>query len=462
MGSRISFLRRWEHAETIQTLSPIIDGPTYNSLTYQITVRLADKQEKQKQTTRNERYKVYKRRTPKIYRNEQSPSSHSTLRNNMSSSPVKTEFTEVLTGSDLLPPRPVSISSEEFPTVITESSLLPLPETSNLPTESENLIDVYDRTFASLDLYRDFTNAKLAPWANTIEYKYFDALYTYHRGMSGTIRNLRQHAARLLDEADSLSRQHYAKCRELEKFTSSLEQTPFQQRLSKPMKVYPRRPPPMTERLVPSVQKPTFPTPSTSTIRPLRPPYPQVASRAPIRCFQCDSPLHIKWYVTSIDAKVARKLPPDTPTRIVRNKEKNTSRSTMEPEGILILKEMTVISAENAENSKNKSTDVFKPNRSIFAASRLFNLYHHPMPTYFETVLNTTVTSIYPYPPPIIIKHHFWYFPDSDFFITIRSIVYGLHQRHFESSSFFSDILNRNEPGHDIPQGMSIHLSNSI
>ena len=130
----------------------------------------------------------------------------------MSSSPIKTEFTEVLTGSDLLPPRPISISfSEEFPTVITESSLLKSPEASNPSTEPENLIDIYDQTFPSLNLYRDFTNARLAPWANTIEYKYFDTLYMYHQGTSGTIHNLRQQAARLLDEANSLSRQHYTK-----------------------------------------------------------------------------------------------------------------------------------------------------------------------------------------------------------------------------------------------------------
>ena len=151
--------------------------------------------------------------------------------------------------------------------------------------------------------------------------------------------------------------------------------------------------------------------------------------------------------VTNTDAKVARNLPPDTPTRIVQNKMKNIDCSTMELEGILTSKEMMAISAENAEDSKNKPTDVFKPNRSVFTVSHLSKLYHHPM-TYFETVLNTTVTSIYPYPPPIIIKlfqsfkHHLWYFHNSNFFITIHSVVYGLHCRHFESSSFFSNILN--------------------
>ena len=229
----------------------------------------------------------------------------------MSSFPVKTEFTEVLTGSDLFPQCPISVSlSEEFPTVITESSLLKSPDTSNPSTESENIVDIYDWTFTSLDQYRDFTNSKLAPWANTVEYKYFDTLYTYHRGTSGTIRNLRQQAAKLLDEADLLSRQHYARRRELEEFTSSLKQTTFQQRLFRPIKVYPKRPPPMTERPPPTIRKPTFPTPSTSTIRPLWPPYPQVASRAPIRCFQCDSLLHIKWYCNEYRCKSCKNIAP--------------------------------------------------------------------------------------------------------------------------------------------------------
>jgi hypothetical protein len=83
----------------------------------------------------------------------------------MSSPIVKTEFTEVITSSELLPPRPVSISSsDEFPTVITESSLLESsPENNSRQIEPENLIDVYDQTFPSLELYRNFTKAKLTP-----------------------------------------------------------------------------------------------------------------------------------------------------------------------------------------------------------------------------------------------------------------------------------------------------------
>ena len=78
--------------------------------------------------------------------------------------------------------------------------------------------------------------------------------------------------------------------------------------------------------------------------------------------------------------------------------------------------------------------------------------------TYFRTILNTTITSIYPYPPATIVKHHFWYFNNADFFIIIRGIAYGLHRRLFEPSPYFRNILVQNEPGHDIPRGITVHL----
>ena len=80
------------------------------------------------------------------------------------------------------------------------------------------------------------------------------------------------------------------------------------------------------------------------------------------------------------------------------------------------------------------------------------------IPSYFRTVLNTTVTSTFPYPPAIIIKHHWWYFPNADFFIIIRNIVYGLHRRHFEPSPFFRHISSQIEPGYDISRGTTVYL----
>ena len=47
----------------------------------------------------------------------------------------------------------------------------------------------------------------------------------------------------------------------------------------------------------------------------------------------------------------------------------------------------------------------------------------------------------YPYPPPIMVKHAIWFFPDADLFITIRSILYGVHRsRLLHQSSFFLNI----------------------
>ena len=233
----------------------------------------------------------------------------------MSSPTIKTEFTEIITSSDLLPPRPVSISSsEEFPTIITESSLLEPPTETNDSQEEElkSLIDLYDDTFNSLETYRNFTNTKLAPWSKTLEYKYFDTLYANHRATSGTIRNLRRQARELLEEADSLSRRHYVQRRELEDFVSKLPQSLFQRRLSDPYKVYPRPPRIITERISkppPSTSHP-LPVPSTSAIRPLRPPYPSVTPRQPIRCFQCNSTLHIKWYCNDYRCRMCKKIAP--------------------------------------------------------------------------------------------------------------------------------------------------------
>ena len=62
---------------------------------------------------------------------------------------------------------------------------------------------------------------------------------------------------------------------------------------------------------------------------------------------------------------------------------------------------------------------------------------------------------IFPYPPPIIVKHHSWYYDDADFFIIVRGIVYGLHRCLFEQSSYFRTLLDPNESPYTHPQGTS-------
>ena len=86
------------------------------------------------------------------------------------------QFTEVITVSDLVSPPPQS--NDEFTTIITETSLLedntPLP-----PIPSNDIIEYYDQMFPTLEEYQNFVNAKLKPWQNALEFKYFNSIYRH-------------------------------------------------------------------------------------------------------------------------------------------------------------------------------------------------------------------------------------------------------------------------------------------
>ena len=114
----------------------------------------------------------------------------------------------------------------------------------------------------------------------------------------------------LLNEADALQHEYLPQRENLEHFISRLPESNFHRRLFNPVKVYPHsQPPPIRERrpIIPTIRQPI---PSTSNIRPLRPPYPQTATHSRIRCFQCDSPSHIKWYCNFYRCKSCRKVAP--------------------------------------------------------------------------------------------------------------------------------------------------------
>jgi hypothetical protein len=81
-----------------------------------------------------------------------------------------------------------------------------------------------------------------------------------------------------------------------------------------------------------------------------------------------------------------------------------------------------------------------------------------PTSTYLQLVLNTAMISVFTYPPPTIAKHPFWNFPDADLFLMIRGVVYGIHRFHFRNSTFFRDILTRNDPAIDTPRGLTIQF----
>ena len=70
---------------------------------------------------------------------------------------------------------------------------------------------------------------------------------------------------------------------------------------------------------------------------------------------------------------------------------------------------------------------------------------------YPETNINSVSRSRYP--PPIIVKHHIWYFPDADFFLSSKGVVFGLHLHHFAPSEYFQLLLNPVAPNNNTPLG---------
>ena len=105
------------------------------------------------------------------------------------------QFTEVITTSDLISPPPCL--NDEFTTIITENSLLeddtPLP-----PIPSNNIIEYYDQMFLTLEEYQNFVNAKLKPWQNILEFKYFNSSYQHQQSTLESIKRLRKQAQKLL------------------------------------------------------------------------------------------------------------------------------------------------------------------------------------------------------------------------------------------------------------------------
>lgn len=158
---------------------------------------------------------------------------------------VKTEFVEVLTSSDLIPPHPPSLitdhspSTEEFPPVLTESLILESESSTGHYPEATDLIQIYDDVFSSPSQYQNFTEVKLAPWRNTRDFKYFDILYKHHRYTSNTIKKLRQQAVDLLNEADVLTQQHLSERKELDYYLRTLPRSNYQRKLFQPIKINP-------------------------------------------------------------------------------------------------------------------------------------------------------------------------------------------------------------------------------
>jgi hypothetical protein len=210
---------------------------------------------------------------------------------------VKTEFTEVFTLSDLVDVS--STSTPDFPTVLTETSLLESPSLSPMPDDTD-LAALYDETFPTLDTYRQFTTDKLYSYRNTLEFKYFNNLYTHHRQTTETIRHLRKKAQELLEEAHRLQANDFDRRRDLQEHVNTITRAELRKRIFNPKKPLPNTPVPSTKKPQPTsfpyATRPSFGSRSAQIVAtPAHPPANRYNCPPPTPvCYQCSSPHHFR------------------------------------------------------------------------------------------------------------------------------------------------------------------------
>jgi hypothetical protein len=116
-----------------------------------------------------------------------------------------------------------------------------------------------------------------------LDYKLFDTLYLTHRYHVRTIKNLREQAKLLLEEADKINEQDKMIRHKIESHVQTITRSDLRQKIKKPQRV----------RVVVS------PTPLPSSSR--RPDYSHLATygqnyaRRQYQCFECSDPTHFKW-----------------------------------------------------------------------------------------------------------------------------------------------------------------------
>ena len=165
------------------------------------------------------------------------------MANNTETATVKTKFVDVVTKEELL----LSPISATFSTIITEASLIKVPLAEGQINE-KTIATLYNKVFVDAMSYQAFTENKLRPWENALEYKHFDTMYTNHRSLVNTIKKLYQQAQALLEEADILTRRDFMLRHEIETHVSKITRTELCKRLHKPtlfrFKEMPIPPPP--------------------------------------------------------------------------------------------------------------------------------------------------------------------------------------------------------------------------
>jgi hypothetical protein len=66
-----------------------------------------------------------------------------------------------------------------------------------------------------------------------------------------------------------------------------------------------------------------------------------------------------------------------------------------------------------------------------------------PLTSIFDPIIYSFADK--PYPPAILVKHHTWFFPDANLFISLDGVLYGVHQFYFDQSLLFQGIIHYRE-----------------
>jgi hypothetical protein len=194
---------------------------------------------------------------------------------------VKDEFAEVLTEGTLSP----DAKPADWNVIMTEKALLEAARTPSPPPEEiqHGLAALYNNTFPIHEEYRKFATNCLTKWGNTLDYKIFDTLYLTHRYHVCTIKNLREQAKSLLEEANKINEWDKMVRHEIESHVQTITRSDLRQKIKKPQQV--------------RVIVPPTPLPGPSR----RPDYSHLATygrnytRRQYQCFEYSDLTHFKW-----------------------------------------------------------------------------------------------------------------------------------------------------------------------
>ena len=203
------------------------------------------------------------------------------MANNTETVAVKTKFVDIITKGELL----LSPISATFFTIITEASLVEVPPTKG-PVNEKTITTLYDKVFIDTMSYWAFTENKLRPWENALEYKHFDTMYTNHQSLVNTIKKLCQQAQALLEEANILTGRDFMLRQGIKTHVAKITKAELCKRLHKPTLFH------FKEMPIPPPQ----PQASTLSLNLLACQHHirYMRSGEPMRCYECNSLSHIK------------------------------------------------------------------------------------------------------------------------------------------------------------------------